>query len=425
MEPFEPHLSLLTALAVGLLVGLEREQAKPTIGGAAFAGIRTYPIFALVGALSMMLSRASMWLPLVALGGMIALVAISYAADVRKGGDHGMTTEASIVATYLLGALAASSGVLEPMSTRLVLVVALGVTLTFLLSSKQWLHGFAARVSREDLFSTVKFLIVATIVLPLLPREPLGPLDAINPFAVGLMVVLISGLSFAGFVAMRLLGQGRGMILSAAVGGLVSSTAVTIAFASRTKVNRALAAAAAGAIAVASTIMVARVGVLVAIAKPELLTMLAIPLGGALVGGALGGLLVYRQAPDVEATQEIEVRNPFELGNAIRFGLVFAVIVFATKAAKTYLGNQGLYFAALIAGATDVDAVTLSTARQADGELAAATIAILIAIASNTIIKSSIAASIGGAGLGKRAFLVGALIIGGAIAGAVPTLALG
>lgn len=424
MEPLEPHLSLLTALAVGLLIGLEREQAKPDSGGAGFGGIRTYPIFSLIGGLSMMVGRASMWVPLVALLGVIVLVALAYMADLKASRDHGMTTEVSVIATFLLGALATSSGVVEPMATRLVLVIAIGVTLTFLLSSKQVLHGFAARISREDLFSTVKFLIVATIVLPLLPREPMGPLDAINPFNVGLMVVLISGLSFAGFVAVRLLGEHRGLLLSAAVGGLVSSTAVTIAFATRTRDDKTLAPAAAGAIAIASSIMVARVGVLVAITNIGLLVPLAVPLVGALVGCVVGGLLVYRRGAGAAETKPVEVKNPFELGNAIRFGLAFAVIVFITKAAKTYLGNQGLYLAGLVAGMTDVDAVTLSTAKQAGTELTAATIAILIAVASNTLVKSSIAAAIGGGALGRRAFLVGGLTIVGAAIGAVTTLAL-
>jgi uncharacterized membrane protein (DUF4010 family) len=424
VEPFEPHLSLLTALAVGLLIGLEREQAKPDTGGSGFGGIRTYPIFALIGALSMMVGRASMWIPLVALAGVVALVAIAYLGDTRAGRDHGMTTEVAVIATYLLGALATSSGVLEPMATRLVLVIAVGVTLTFLLSSKHRLHGFAAKVSRDDLYATIKFLIVATIVLPLLPREQLGPLQAINPFSVGLMVVLISGLSFAGFVAMRLFGQGRGILVSAAVGGLVSSTAVTIAFSNRTKHDPSLAPAAAGAIAIASSIMIVRVGVLVAITNPSLLQPMLVPLGGALAGCLLGGLLVFRRAATPRESKQIEVKNPFELGSAIRFGLVFAVIVFATKAAKIYLGNQGLYLAALIAGTTDVDALTLSTARQADGELVAATIAIMIAIASNTIVKSSIATAIGGRALGKRAFLVGGLTIAAGGVAAAASLAL-
>ncbi|HEY5944983.1 MAG TPA: MgtC/SapB family protein [Kofleriaceae bacterium] len=421
MEPFEPHLSLLTALAVGLLIGLEREQAKQDIGHASIGGVRTYPIFALTGALAMMLETASMWLPLVALAGVVTLLAISYAGDVRKGADHGLTTETSVVATYLIGALATSRGVVEPMSARLLLVVALGVTVTFLLSSKQWLHGLVAKVSREDLFSTIKFLIAAAIVLPLLPREDVGPLDAINPFSVGLMVVLISGLSFLGYVAMRLYGKDRGVLLSAAIGGLVSSTAVTIAFSNRTKRDPKLAPIAAAAIAIASTIMVGRVAVLVGLVNIGLLRDLALPLVGAGAGAILGGLVGYRGTKHKDA-DDFDVKNPFELGTAVRFGIVFAVIVLATKAARHYLGDQGLYIAAGVAGLTDVDAVSLSTAKLADPDDTAAVIAILIAVVANTIVKSSLALGIGGRRLGKRAFLIGGLMLVGAALGALPLL---
>lgn len=432
MEPFEPHLSLLTALGVGLLVGLEREQAKHDIHpespspmghvhlrSTTLGGARTYPIFALVGALATMLEPASMWLPLVALAGLITLLAISYAGDVRKGSDHGLTTEASAVATYLLGALATSRGVIEPMATRLVLVVGLGVILTFILSSKQRLHGFAAKVSRADLFSTLKFLIVAAIVLPLLPREDMGPLDAINPFSVGLMIVLISGLSFVGYVAMRLYGKGHGVLLTAAIGGLVSSTAVTISFANRTKANADLAPVAAAAIAIASAIMVVRVGVLVEIVNPSLLWLLAPPLVGAAIGALIGGLVGYRGTKATNG-DDLGLTNPFELGNAVRFGLAFAVILLATKAAREYLGNQGLYIAAGVAGLTDVDAVSLSTAKQAGPGDVVAVIAILLACGSNTIVKSTIASVIGGGRLGKRAFLIGALMFVGAALGTLP-----
>ncbi len=420
MEPFEPHLSLLTALAVGLLVGLEREQAKAEIGGATLGGIRTYPIFAMIGALAMMLETASMWLPLVALGAVVTFLAISYAGDVRKGADHGLTTETSALATYLFGALATSRGVVEPMAPRLLLVVALGVVLTFLLSQKQRLHGLVAKVSREDLFSTIKFLVVAAIVLPLLPREDMGPMDAINPFSVGLMVVLISGLSFLGYIAMRLYGKGRGVLLSSAIGGLASSTAVTIAFSNRTKEDPSLAPVAAAAIAIASTIMVARVGVLVFLINPSLLRMLAVPLLGAMAGAILGGLVGYRGTPAGDG--EIQVKNPFELGSAIRFGVAFAVIALAVKAAREYLGNQGLYIAAAVAGLTDVDAVSLSTAKQAGPGDVAAVIAILIAVASNTLVKSGIAFAIAGRRLGKRALLLGGLMLIGGAAGMLPTL---
>jgi uncharacterized membrane protein (DUF4010 family) len=420
VQPFEPHLALLTALAVGVLIGLEREQVKEETAGASFAGVRTYPIFALIGAVSMLLLPASPWIPLASLLGVVTLVDIHYASDIRHDRQHGVTTEASVIATFLLGALAASR-VIEPLAERLLLVVALGVTLTFLLSSKELLHGVASKVKRDDFYATVKFLIAATIILPLLPRREMGPLDAINPFNVGLMVVLIAGLSFAGYVAMRLLGRGRGLFVSAAVGGLVSSTAVTIAFANRTKDDPSLAPAAAGAIAIASTIMLIRVAVLVALINLDLLPRVAIPLAAGTAGAVVGGILVYRKTEGATPA-EVSVKNPFELGNAIRFGVVFAVILLVTKAAKQYFGDSGLYVASLLAGSTDVDAVTLSTAKQAGLELDAAAIAIVIATLSNTLVKSSLSLGIGGRALGKRAFVVGGLIIVGAALGCVPLL---
>ena len=340
MEPYEPHLAIATAIAVGLLIGLEREQAHPegTKQGS-FAGVRTYPIIALAGALATMLEPASMWLPLIALSGVIALVVVSYAADVRNGHERGATTEASVIVTYLLGALAASHGVIEPMTTRFLLVAIVAVAVTFLLSAKTWLHGVAASVSREDFYATVKFLIVAVIVLPLLPHGAYGPLDAIEPFTIGLMVVMISGLSFVGYVAMHLFGASRGLLLGAAFGGLVSSTAVTISYARRAKVEPRLVPLAAAAIAIASTIMVGRVAVLVSIVNLDLLPHLAAPLIGAALGGIVTGVVVYRRGNAEGVEGEMTVKNPFELGTAIRFGLLFGVILLATKAAKVYLGQ--------------------------------------------------------------------------------------
>jgi uncharacterized membrane protein (DUF4010 family) len=237
------------------------------------------------------------------------------------------------------------------------------------------------------------------------------------------MVVMIAGLSFAGYVAMRLLGEGRGLIVSAALGGLVSSTAVAIAFAARTKKDPAMAPAAAGAIAISSAIKFVRVGVLVAVINPALVYKLLIPLGVATAGAIIGGFLTYRRDENTKIEQ-VEMKNPFELGNAIKFGLLFTVILLATKAAKQYLGDGGLYLASAIAGTTDVDALTLSTAEQAGSDHVPAVIAIMIATVSNTIVKSGLAMAIGGVALGKRAILIGALIIAGAVVGSLPLLAL-
>jgi len=411
VEPYETHLALAAALAVGLLVGLEREHTKVERGGNQLGGVRTYPIFALVGAVSTLLGPASMWLPLVALLGVFGLVGISYAADIKRDSDHGMTTEISVVAVFLLGALAASRGVVEPVRDRLLLVAAIGIVITFLLSSKPWLHGMSARVSRDDYFATVKFLIVAVVVLPLLPNVDMGPLDAINPRSLGLMVVTIAGLSFLGYVAMRLFGTKRGLLVGAALGGLVSSTATTLSFANRTKADPALAPVAAGAIAIAWTIMLVRVGVVVALINPALLKTLAVPLGAMVVGALVGLALTFRR--QTETTAQPTVKNPFELGSAVKVSLVFGVVLLVTKAATVYLGAKGLYLASLVSGATDVDAVVVSSAKLATEGLAAivATTSIMIAIAANTIVKTVLAWSIGKTTLGKRVAVTGALII--------------
>jgi len=423
VEPYETHLGLAVALAVGLLVGLEREQSKAARGGPQLGGVRTYPIFALVGAVSTLLGPASMWLPLVSLLGVFALVAISYAADIKRDADHGMTTEISLVSVYLLGALASARGVVEPVGDRLLLVAGIGVAITFLLSSKPWLHGVTARVSRDDFFATVKFLIVAVIVLPLLPNVDVGPLEAINPRSLGLMVVTIAGLSFLGYVAIKLFGAKRGLLVGAALGGLVSSTATTLSFATRTKDHPDLAPVAAGAIAIAWTIMLARVGVVVALLAPSLLRTLGVPLGAMILGALLGLLLTFRRHG--ETPDRPTVKNPFELGSAIKVGLVFGVVLLVTKAANVYLGAEGLYLAAAISGATDVDAVVISSAKLATNGISqvVAASAITIAIAANTIVKTIMAWSIGGRPLGKRVAVTGALIIvAGGVALAVTAL---
>lgn len=417
MEPYETHIALATAIAVGLLIGLERERTKAERISSSFGGVRTYPIIAMVGALATMLEPASMWLPLIALLGLFALVAISYAADVRRAEDHGTTTELSAIATYLLGALAASRGVVEPMATRLVLVAGLGVTLTFLLSSKPWTHRFAERISREDFYATMKFLIVAVIVLPLLPDRDVGPLGALNPRTLGVLVVTISGLSFVGYVATRLLGARRGLLLGAALGGLVSSTAVTLSFATRTKAEPRIAPVAAGAIAVAWTIMLGRVAVLAALVYPPVLGALALPLG-AMMLASLGGLLITFRRADAEPG-EVELKNPFDLGSAIKVTLVFAAVLLTTKAATVYLGRGGLYLTSGLAGTTDVDAITLSSAGLAKGGIAVSTAAtaISIAIGVNTVVKAVLATAVGGRALGRRAILIGGMVLVAGAAG--------
>ncbi|HEU5075730.1 MAG TPA: MgtC/SapB family protein [Polyangiaceae bacterium] len=422
MDSYEPFVSVGIALAAGLLIGLERERAEgpETERGSFLGGLRTYPLFSLLGVLSVLLGPALSWgVPLLAFFGILILVAISYADDVKKDRDRGLATEASILVTFLLGALAGSRGAVEPAGRRVVAVAALAVVVTFLLSSKPRLGAVVERISKDDFYATLKFLIVAVLVLPLLPNETMGPLDVINPFEVGLMVVLIAGLGFLGYVFSRLLGAGRGLIVTALLGGLVSSTAVTLSFAGRARKEVALAPLAAVAIVCASVIMFGRILVEVAFVHRPLLALLTIPVVAMAAAGAIAATVLYRRArPQDFVSPTVALSNPFELSLAVRFGLLFAGVLLATKAAQVYAGPSGMYAAAAVAGVTDVDAITLSTASLVKSGLdpRTASTTILIGAVSNTVAKATIAAFVGGWALARLVVAAYAAMVIAAIA---------
>jgi uncharacterized membrane protein (DUF4010 family) len=229
-----------------------------------------------------------------------------------------------------------------------------------------------------------------------------------------MMIVLIGGVSFIGYVAMRVLGPGRGLGVTGLVGGLASSTAVTLTFSKRAKEEPALAPACALAVVLACTVMSVRVIVLVAITSPALVRDVAFPMGAMAAASFAACIFLYRESKraSTEGTKsDVQLSNPFELGTAIKLGALFAVVLFLSKAATTYAGARGTYLAGLLAGATDVDAITLSMANLSTKGLAleVATTTILIGVAANTLVKGGIALSLGGAALGKR--VIGAFAI--------------
>ncbi|MGC4120880.1 MAG: MgtC/SapB family protein [Myxococcales bacterium] len=406
MESYEPFVSLGVALAAGLLIGMERQQsANEDDPGNFLGGARTHPLVALVGACSMLLARqlgvVALAIGLLAVG---AFVVVSYVDDVKKGRDRGLTSEVAFLLSFSLGALALSQGVIEPVQQKLIAVASIAVVATLLLSIKLSLHSVLAKASKEDVFATLKFLLVAVVALPLLPDRTFGPLDVLNPRNLGLMVVLIAGISFVGYLAIRILGARRGLGLTGLVGGLVSSTAVTLSFSGRAKEEPRLNASFALAVVLASSVMFLRVLLEVAVVNQELLPRLAIPMGAMAVGGALSSALLYRRSRKVEASlPEIQFSNPFELSSALKFAALFGVILLVSKAATTYFGAGATYLTGLLAGTTDVDAITLSMARLAKGTISAevAVTTILIAVASNSVVKATMATVVGGWAFGR------------------------
>ncbi len=422
MERFEPLGALGVALAAGLLIGLEREQAAGRDEHRPFpGGVRTHPLVALCAALgSLLLPTVGAWLLAALFLALVVLLAVGYLDDVRRGRDRGLTSEVAFLLTFLLGALAGSRGVIEPAGHEAIVVLGVAVVGTLLLSAKVPLHAIAGKLSREDVLATLKFLIVAVVVLPLLPDATYGPLEVLNPFEIGLMIVLIAGLGFVGYAAIRLLGPGRGLGVTGLLGGLVSSTAVTLSMSGRAKAHPELAPSCALAVVLASTIMNVRVAVETAIVHPPLLSMLALPLGAMLVAGLVACAVLWRDHRRAAARTDGEgptFANPFELSSAVKFGLLYAAILFASKAASTYLGSGGSYLAGVVGGLTDVDAITLSMASLAQqglpGEVAVTTI--LLGVFANTLVKGGMALAVGGRSFGKLilAAQAGVLAAGG------------
>lgn len=423
MRFFDALMSL--AVAAGLLIGVERQQSAKGDEQAEFGGIRTFPLVALLGAVCALARPfAGMWLLGGALLGVIAFVAVSHVRTSARGGV-GVSTEVAALLAYALGALSAAHGFMTD-ATRHLLVGAVAAAVLTLLALKKPLHGFASRVSEADLYATAKFVSLALVVLPALPRETYGPLDVLSPFKIGKMIVLIAGISFAGYVAARVVGVARGLLVAGVLGGLASSTAVTLTYSGRARAEPHRAPLCAVAITAACSMMFARVLAVVAAVDRALLAPLAPSLGAMAAVGFAGSWWSHRRARAAEPAEVSEeasgLRNPFELRQALSFGLVYAVVLLAAKAAQTWFGAAGLYASAVLAGLTDVDAITLSVTEMHRGGLSegAAATAIVLASVTNTLVKAGIAISAGGALVGRGvATTLGASLLVGAGAHAV------
>src|SRR5512133_446563 len=416
MTRYEPFLSLGLAASAGLLIGLERERSAPAdrkeetfLGGA-----RTHPLFALVGGVSVLAARQfGAWAVVLPLSGLIALLVANYWGDVLGNRSRGITSEAAFLLSFMLGALSLTEGVIEPLSSKVFVVSAVAVVATALLSSKPTIHPLVQRISSTDLAGTLKFLVVALVVVPLLPDETFGPLQVLNPHDIGLYVILISGISFMGYAGIRLLGPERGLGLTGIVGGLVSSTAVTLSLAGRSREHDELCESASLAVILASTIMFLRVMVIVAVVDASLVRQVAPPMIASTLAGIGASLFLWLRSRRVRrAAGAIAFTNPFELARALGFALLFAVVLVGSKAAAIYLGNAGTYAAGLVAGTSDVDAITLSMAGLAGASvdpLVAAT-TIFLGAGANTLVKGVLAAALGGWRFG-RYVLTGQLLM--------------
>jgi uncharacterized membrane protein (DUF4010 family) len=382
------------AMLLGLLIGLEREYSRDE-DETLVAGIRTFPLITLTGFLAGLAARNGYeWVPAIAL---LAVAAVAVAGYWMKAqGPHkGATTEFVVVLAFILGGFTAFGSYLVPAATFTVLT-------TLLLSFKAPLHRVAETIRKGEINAILKFCVITVIVLPLLPNRAFGPYRVLNPRVIWWMVVLISGVSMVGYLMMRLWGARRGVAVTGLLGGLVSSTATTLGLSQKARLAEGSGASYfALGIVIASTVMFCRMFVLTAVIDLSLARTLALPLVLPILVSLGAGLYLWRKK-GVPARASLDVKNPMELGAAIQFALLFAVVLFVARAAQARWGTAGVYIASALAGLTDVDAITLSSARLARDQIlanSAATASILLAGGMNMLVKGGIAAVLGGKAL--------------------------
>lgn len=407
----------IMALGIGALVGVEREKRRenPTDSRApVVAGLRTFTLLGLAGATAAWLGRMSDQDLLFLLGaaGVVLLLVIGPRERSAETAP-GLTTKTAAIVVYLLGG-ACMYGQAET-------AVALGIVTSGTLALKQPLHDLVKRIGPDDLVAGLKLLFASFIVLPMLPSVALDPWGVLVPSRLWLLVVLISALSLAGYVAVRALGERKGTALTGVFGGMVSSTAVTLSFSRASKVGGAVPLALGAGVLFAWAVMFVRVLVEVAVVHAPLLPRLLLPLGAMAVVSALAGGWCYWRTPVgsvSNAGDEVTLKNPFSLTAAVRFAAFFAVILLTVELVREYAPGGGVYAVAALAGTTDVDAITLSMAGTVrdGGDATEAVMAIGVAALTNTLVKTGMAMGLGSPEL-RRVVGIAAAVV--AVAGVV------
>ncbi|MEK7811153.1 MAG: MgtC/SapB family protein [Pseudomonadota bacterium] len=384
----------LTSLAIGLLIGLERER-NPS----AKAGLRTFALVSLFGTLIAFLADKSgtTWLLIFGLLAVAGMIIAAYINSPTENNDPGTTTVAALLICYALGVL-----VWFGYSK---LAVMLAIATTTLLYFKPELQGMTQRLTRRDLVSILQFSVLSFVILPILPDQNYGPYGAFNPYQAWMMVVLISGLSLAGYVALRWTGQRYGAPLLGFLGGLVSSTATTLLYAKHSKLNDSMLRLSAVVILIASQVVLIRLIVVSGIVSPVIVRQLAPVMGIGLLFGVIATLFNWKRLKNTGDLPMLETSNPTEIHAALGFGLLFVIVLFCAAWLSDIAGSSGLYIVAIVSGFTDMDAITLSSLRLFNLQKLSseqAIISITLAFLANMVFKFGMAASIGGMALAKH-----------------------
>jgi len=407
MDELQHFKYLSISLAIGLLIGLERGwHTREKAEGMRIAGLRTYGLIALLGGLCGILAQqAGVLLMGFAFLSLTIILLIAYSKSLNKFEDYSITSMIASLITFTLGTLTVFG--------HATLTSASAVVITLLLGFKPLLHGWLNKLEQHELEATFKLLLISVVMLPILPDKSFDPWGAANPYLIWWMVVLIAGISYLGYFAIRIVGNRHGPVLTGIFGGLVSSSALTINLSRLSKTHPGMYNALSAGILTACGTMFWRTLLLAAILNSALSLILFPPLAvmGLLTYSA--AYLLWKNAMEFQENEELKLENPFQLGMALKFGAFLVVILLLSKILQAYYGEMGSYVLAAASGLADVDPITLSMAQMCkEGlELKVAAYAILIAVAVNSGVKSMVAYIIGDSILALR--------VGGALAVAV------
>jgi len=413
----ESLFPLLVALLGGAAVGVERQWSGHATGPQArFAGVRT---FALLGALGGIAGRLWVWdaqalaAIVLVLGGLLVLV--GYLAASRHDVDATTETAALIVIAAGVTAGLGQTGV----ASGIAAVTAL------LLFEKSQLHDLVGRLEGPELSAAFRFAVMAVVVLPLLPPGPFGTWGGgFRPRQLWLLVLLFSGLSFLGYIAQRAIGVSRGYVVAGLLGGMVSSTSVTLAFARQSREHPLLARPLARGVIAANTVLYARVLVAASILSPTLALTLAPALAAPAAVGVIAALSGVRRSPGIESSEGALARNPLQLRSALEMAILFQLVLVLVDVIGSRFGSGGLLWMAAVLGLTDADALTLSMAQEVGRAAVPANLAaraVAMGLLSNTLVKTAMSVT-AGRGAFRLTTSTVLLIMAGTLAAAVVLL---
>lgn len=409
-------LGILISLAIGLILGLEREYDKIK-GDVGYAGIRTFPIVTILGFVMGNLSETfTLWFLIVGLGAFILFMGIGQLSKNRIESHAGMTTNLALIATFLLGIMVSQGLYRDSVATAVIVVTLLSLKTTF--------RSIIQNITHQELFAFIKFAIIALLILPFLPNKDYGAGGLLNPFEIGSIVVIVSFLNFFGYFLVKFVGSRKGILLTSILGGIISSTAVAWNYAAKSKENPELSHEYSAGIIIASAIMFPRLVLLAAIFNPAVIGQLAFPATLLTLICLVPAIFFIKKNKNIDpnaeqqAPTEIDMGNPLNMTNALSFTAIYIVILYAVYYGNEFFGDSGLYYSGIIAGLADTTAITISMAKFSliGEQLNLAAMVIIAATLSNTLVKLGIVFSRGSKTAGKLVgYIFGSVIVVGTL----------